>query len=53
MAELIDTCKWDWHNKGGEVGYLVTGPNGNSMLLPAAGCVIGEGVKYEGQFGYY
>lgn len=53
MAELIATCRWTWHNKDGQVGYLVTGPNGNSMFLPAAGCVIGEGIKYEGQFGYY
>lgn len=53
MAELIATCKWDWHNKDGKVGYLVIGPNGKSMFLPAAGCVIGEGIKYKGQFGYY
>lgn len=53
VAELIASCKWDWCNKDGQVGYLVTGPNGKSMFLPAAGCIIGDGIKYERQFGYY
>ena len=32
--ELIGMCDWEWTNRG----YLVTGPNGNSIFLPAAGC---------------
>lgn len=53
LAELISSCKWDWCNKDGQVGYMVTGPNGNSMFLPAAGCIIGGESKYKRQFGYY
>ncbi len=51
IAELISNCKWEWQDE--QCGYLVTGPNGNSMFLPAAGCVLRDGIKYEGQFGYY
>lgn len=30
-------CKWQWTSQGGHKGYRVTGPNGNSIFLPAAG----------------
>lgn len=33
--ELQSRCKWDWINLNGNVGYKVTGPNGNSIFLPA------------------
>ena len=33
FEELRDVCKWSWHNNV----YQVTGPNGNSIRLPAAG----------------
>ncbi|MBP5650137.1 MAG: hypothetical protein J6X01_03555, partial [Bacteroidales bacterium] len=32
--ELIDKCTWTWQSNG---SYKVTGPNGNSIILPAAG----------------
>lgn len=51
FAELICNCNWEWQDE--HSGYLITGPNGNTMFLPAAGCVIGDGIKYEKQFGYY
>jgi|GEM_PF-6610720 non-specific serine/threonine protein kinase len=51
IAELIAHCKWEWQDE--HCGYIVIGPNGNSMFLPAAGCIIGDEIKYEGQFGYY
>ena len=51
FAELIYNCNWEWQDE--HSGYLITGPNGNTMFLPAAGCVIGDGIKYEKQFGYY
>lgn len=35
--ELIKKCKWKWTSQGGVNGYKVTGPNGNSIFLPAAG----------------
>ena len=35
--ELIDKCNWKWTKQNGVKGYKVTGPNGNSIFLPAAG----------------
>ncbi len=37
MNILIDFCKWKWIKQKGVNGYKVTGPNGNSIFLPAAG----------------
>ena len=36
-TELRLRCKWTWTNTNGANGYKVTGPNGNSIFLPAAG----------------
>lgn len=33
FKELKDNCKWEWENGG----YRITGPNGNSIYLPAEG----------------
>lgn len=35
--ELINNCTWTWTTQKGVNGYLVTGPNDNSIFLPAAG----------------
>ena len=51
FAELISYCNWEWQEE--HPGYLITGPNGNTMFLPGAGCVIRDGIQYEKQFGYY
>lgn len=37
MQELVDSCIWTWTTKEGVIGYKVTGPNGNSIFLPASG----------------
>lgn len=37
MCELEDNCTWEWTTQNNVQGYLVTGPNGNSIFLPAAG----------------
>lgn len=37
MKELINECTWSWTTQNGVNGYVVTGPNGNSIFLPAAG----------------
>lgn len=51
--ELRNNCTWTWISQNGVNGYKVTGPNGNSIFLPAAGYVI-EGTLYgAGSFGYY
>lgn len=38
FQELIDKCEWEWTKEAGSYwGYRVTGPNGNSIFLPAGG----------------
>ncbi|MBQ4525000.1 MAG: hypothetical protein IJA00_02845 [Bacteroidaceae bacterium] len=37
FKELIDNCTLEWTTYNGVNGQLVTGPNGNSIFLPAAG----------------
>ena len=37
MQELMYLCKWSWTIVGKSKGYKITGPNGNSIFLPAAG----------------
>ena len=50
FQELIDKCKWAWTGRG----YRVTGPNGNSIFLPAAGGRNRDGdVYYVGEIGRY
>lgn len=49
FKELIEKCKWKWKGNG----YAVTGPNGNSFFLPAAGYRYGRGVNFVGTYGYY
>ena len=52
LRELKDKCTWTWIDIGG--GYRVTGPNGNSITLPAAGFRGCNGdVSFVGSFGYY
>ena len=35
--ELMTTCTWEWTTLNDVNGFNVTGPNGNSIFLPAAG----------------
>ena len=37
INELINKCEWKWTLFNGVNGFRVTGPNGNSIFLPAAG----------------
>ena len=53
MKELKDNCTWTWTTQGGKNGYRVTGPNGNSIFLPAAGYRDGTGLDCAGSVGYY
>lgn len=47
--ELYAECQWNWMGDG----YKVTGPNGNSITLPAAGCRQGSGRTYVDTIGCY
>ncbi len=53
IKELYDNCTWTWITVNGVRGQLVTGPNGNSIFLPAAGCRDDSGLSYAGSDGYY
>ena len=41
--ELLKVCQWEWTKVVNSQGYLVTGPNGNKMFLPAAGHIDTNG----------
>ena len=53
MKELINECEWKWTSFNGVIGRLVTGPNGNSIFLPAAGCRDGTSLYNAGSVGFY
>jgi hypothetical protein len=53
IKELNDKCSWTWTTLNGVNGYRVTGPNGNSIFLPAAGFRNGTELYSRGAFGYY
>ncbi len=40
LQELRDLCTWEWKERNGVKGYKITGPNGNSIFLPASGYKI-------------
>ena len=37
MGELVKWCEWKWVEINGVGGFKVTGPNGNTIFLPASG----------------
>ena len=51
--ELINDCTWEWTTVSGKNGYLVTGPSGSSIFLPAAGWYAGESLNGAGSYGSY
>ncbi len=53
FRELTDKCAWTWTVQDGKKGYKVTGPNGNSIFIPATGCRNGSSTYYAGTNGGY
>ena len=53
LDELRTKCKWQWTTQNGKAGYKVTGPNGNSIFLPAAGYRYGSSLYDAGENGNY
>ncbi len=57
--ELKRYCKWTFEegDRAEKTGFRVTGPNGNSIFLPAAGEIVAYGngfvVGDAGRLGYY
>lgn len=51
FKELKEKCKWSWVSLNGHNGYIVKGPNGNSIFLPAAGSTLqGHSSGNEGKY---
>ncbi len=53
VDELINNCTWTWTTQNGVYGRKVTGPNSNSIFLPAAGYRYYSGLNYAGSLGGY
>ena len=53
IEELLGKCTWTWTTQNGVNGYLVTGPNGASVFLPAAGYRDDSSLYDAGSDGYY
>ena len=53
LEELKNKCTWRWTTQNGVNGYKVTGPNGNSIFLPAAGDCNGSSLDRAGEGGCY
>ena len=51
--ELINKCTWTWTTQNGVKGRLVTGPNGKSIFLPAAGDRSGSSLNGAGSYGSF
>ena len=53
ILELYESCSWQWTERHGVKGQLLTGPNGQTMFLPAAGSRYGSSLNEEGVYGSY
>lgn len=53
MEELVNECKWTWERMNGQQGWRVTGKNGNSIFLPAAGAGSSYRIAGVGELGRY
>lgn len=52
LKELVKLCKWEWTEKDNTEGWLVTGPNGNFIYLPAAG-YNNDGIEFRDSWACY
>lgn len=52
LQELLEKCTWQWIQKDNVNGYIVTGPNGNSIFLPTSGGYSSH-LYYDGKYAYY
>ena len=54
FEELFSLCETEWvKDESGACGYLVTGPNGNTIFLPAAGKRVAHSLSDQNVKGYY
>lgn len=53
FQELKDNCTWTWTSRNGKKGFEITGQNGKTIFLPAAGwrcCLEHIGVNAHGYY---
>lgn len=54
FQELYNKCDWSWQSSYEDgSGYLVTGPNGNTIFFPASGDRYNDTLYDHGSRGYY
>ena len=53
MDELENNCTWTWTTQSGKNGYRVTGPNGKSIFMPAAGHYLVGFLHDADSYGHY
>ena len=53
FRELLRSCSSEWMQVNGQWGREFTGPNGNSIFLPAAGYCSGKDCYDNSEAGYY
>lgn len=54
FRELIDKCNWKQvRTNSGNVGFLITGPNGNQIFLPSAGVRMDNEILRRNDWGTY
>ena len=53
FEELFSLCTSEWTEQDGVTGFKLTGPNGNSIFLPAAGSRVMDDVADQGAKGLY
>lgn len=51
--ELIRSCRWIWTTVDNVKGYRITGPNGKSIFLPAAGDSLASPENRKDSYGEY
>ena len=53
IKELVVNCTWQHTTQNGVKGYLLTGPNGNTMFLPNTGYRLSDSFQHVGLYSYY
>lgn len=53
MRELVEKCKWEETTMQASKGFMVTGPNGNTIFLPFTGWRVGDMLLNDGGLSDY
>ncbi len=53
QEELLNKCVWTWDTLNNVSGFKVTGVNGNSIFLPATGCIFNTKIEYDKEYATY